>query len=136
MENEDLAWQGRGPGRGTKRSDGDGPGPVRSDLRCLARSRQETLKGFTEQGHMSDLTCLLAHPLQQAGEQISGRRAWRLERGVGLTGAIGLSLFAVPAQHPGRGPFWSSGVKSCTGVFPSPLPLIDKLSLKRFFHLS
>lgn len=37
---------------------------VRKDLCCLAESREEALKGVTEQSHVRELSCLWANPLQ------------------------------------------------------------------------
>jgi len=37
---------------------------VRKDLCCLAESREEALKGVTEQSYVRELSCLWANPLQ------------------------------------------------------------------------
>ena len=37
---------------------------VRKDLCCLSESREEALKGVTEQSYVRELSCLWANPLQ------------------------------------------------------------------------
>lgn len=100
---------------------------LRKDLCHLAKSRQEVLKGLTEWGHMQELSCLLANPLQRLGEQIGRRTAWRLEIGENLTGAIGV-IFCCPSAASSQKSLLIPGVKLCRGGSPSTLQLIDKLS--------